>query len=153
MGSEQPNLNQRMKAMSPQDWMVVGGGIGAFLFSFFPFVGVSFGPMSVSVNAWHSFALLGLLILFAVTAVWGLRILKVVKLPDAPMPWPRMLGIAAAVGTVLVLLRGVTYGHHAGLQVGGILLIIAGLVMASGAIWADRTAPKTVGGPPLADPA
>ncbi len=139
--------------MSPQDWMVVGGGIAAFLFSLLPFVGVSFGPFSGSVNAWHSYALLGILLLFATATLWALRLLEAVKLPDLPLPWARVFAIATAVGTLLVLLRGLTFsanavssmrnvGVSAGLRVGGVLLIVAGAVMTVGAVWAERTGPK-----------
>lgn len=142
--------------MSPQDWMVVGGGVAAFLFSLLPFVGVSSGPLSVSVNAWHSYALLGILLLLATATLWALRLLEAVKLPELPLPWSRVFAIATAVGTLLMLVRGLTFsanalplpdvGVSAGLRVGGVLLILTGAVMTVGAFWAERISPKG-GGP------
>jgi hypothetical protein len=157
MPDGQPDINARLKALSPQDWMVVGGGGAAFIFSLFPFVGVSFGPISYSVNAWHSYALLGVLLILAAAVTWTLRALDVVKLPPVPEPWTwsRIIAATSGLGSLLVLIRGLTIGSsgvaaaaarvgvNVGMRFGGYALVVAGVVMTVGAVLADRSAPKS----------
>jgi hypothetical protein len=127
--------------------MVVAGGLVAFVFSFFDYVGVSasVGPVSYSAStgAWHSYAVLGLLLIFAAAIAWALRALAVVAMPTLPTKFEYVVGGAAGLGTLLVLLRGVTYsssfpGGSVGLRFGGIVLIIAGAVVTGGALWASK---------------
>jgi hypothetical protein len=129
-----------VKHWTPRDWMVVGGGFVAFIFSFFDYVGASgsIGTISysVSVSAWHSFAILGLLLLFAATIVWVLRAFSVVDIPTLPTKFEYVVGGAAGLGTLLILLRGVTI-TGLGLRFGGIVLILAGIVVTAGAFWAS----------------
>lgn len=116
------------------------------------------GPLSVSVDAWHSWGILGMLLLLAVAVAWVLRILEAVKFPTLPIPLPRVMAIGAGVGTFLLIIRGFTYGHSVGLgshsgvsvglKLGAFLLFIAGLVMVAGGVWADRSAPKSEKGSP-----
>jgi hypothetical protein len=149
MPTNQQDLMKKIKALSVQDRMVAGGGILAFIFSLFPFFGVSADGFSASVNAWHSYAILGLLLLLAAVVLRVLIVTETAKLPDIPLPWPRALAIGAGVGTVLILLRGLTFGGSsigylhadgisAGMRVGGYLLVLAGAVVTAGFVWADR---------------
>jgi hypothetical protein len=130
-----------VKHWTPRDWMVVGGGFVAFIFSFFDYVGASasfFGgrTISVSISAWHSFAILGLLLVFAAAIVWVLRAFSVVDIPTLPTKFEYVVGGAAGLGTLLILLRGVTI-TGLGLRFGGIVLILAGIVVTAGAFWAS----------------
>jgi hypothetical protein len=129
-----------IKAWTPRDWMVVGGGVVAFIFSLFDYVGVSAGGYSASISAWHSYAILGLLLVFAVAIIWALRSFKVVELPTMNPPWEVILAAAAGLGTLLIIIRGVTYssgfgGVNVGVGFGGIVLILAGVVVTAGAAW------------------
>jgi hypothetical protein len=143
------NPVSRTGPLTNQDRLILGGGVLALPFSLLPFFGISAGPFSVSINAWHGYAVLGLLLLFAAVTVRILIVIDAFKLPDPPLPWPRALAIVAGVGTVLILLRGLTYGgssigflHSAGVSAGmrfwGYLLVLAGVAVTVGFAWADR---------------
>jgi hypothetical protein len=149
MPTNQQDVMKKIKALSLQDKMIAGGGILAFIFSLFPFFGVSADGFSASVNAWHSYAILGLLLLLAAVVVRSLMAAGTVTMPDIPLPWPRALAIAAGVGTALILLRGLTFGgssigylHSDGISAGmrfwGYLLVLCGVVVTAGFVWADR---------------
>jgi hypothetical protein len=125
-----------IKSWKAQDWMVVGGGFAAFIFSFFNFVGASFDGFSVSINAWHSYAILGLLLIFAAAIAWALLALKVLQIPKLPAKLEVVAAGASGLGTLLIIIRAAAYGDPVGIRFGGILLIIAGFVVTAGAVWA-----------------
>jgi hypothetical protein len=132
----QGNPADIVKAWSPRDWMVVAGGVVAFIFSLFDYVGAKLPFVgSVSISAWHSYAILGLLLVFAASVTWALRSLKIITLPPLPAKYQVISAGASGLGTLLLLLRGVTYPSPIGLEFGGIVLIIAGLVVTAGAVW------------------
>jgi hypothetical protein len=136
----------RMRAASGRDWMIIGGGLAAFVLSLFPFVGVSAPGISVSHDAWISYSTLGVLLILAAAAAWALTILQIAAVPRLPVPLPQAVAIGAGVGTALILLRGLTYssslevvGVSVGIRFGGVLLVVAGAVVTAGAILTGRS--------------
>ncbi len=107
-----------------------------FIASFLPFVGVSIGGgglgggfrLSVSIDAWHSFALLGVLLFLAAVVVWALQRFSSVELPTWRVAWSVAIPALAAIGTALVALRAITYGSGVGLRYGAVLLVLSGIV-------------------------
>jgi drug/metabolite transporter (DMT)-like permease len=99
-----------LNGLTRTDWIRVGSAVIFFIASFLPFVGVSASSgafhISVSINAWHGFALLGLLIAFAAMILWALMRFASITLPTVRFPWELIIPAAAALGVVLVALRG-----------------------------------------------
>jgi hypothetical protein len=100
--------------------------------------------VSVSIDAWHGFALLGLLIAFAAMILWALMRFASVKLPTMQVAWEIVIPAAAALGTVLVAIRGLTYSGTS-LKIGFFLLIIAGGVFIASTYEASRSGAATPG--------
>jgi LPXTG-motif cell wall-anchored protein len=110
----------------------------AFIVSFFPYYGASVHAggfsQSVSVNAWHGTALVGLLFIFAATIVAAMQAFARESLPNTGMSWNFVVVGLSAIGTILVFLRSVTLpsgsgaGVDYGVRWGGILLIIVCVV-------------------------
>jgi hypothetical protein len=120
-----------------QDWMVVGGGLVAFVFSLFDYVGVSLGHFgSFSINAWHSYAIVGMLLILAAAAGWALLALKAIQIPKLPVKWELIAATATSLGTLLIVVRAAAYPSPVGIRFGGIVVILAGFVMTAGAVWA-----------------
>jgi hypothetical protein len=130
------------------DKIAVGAGAVVFLFSFLKsYVTVSLSAYGLSgsglgVSAWHSYAVLGLLMMFAAVALVVVSKMDASALPNS-VPWPLINGIIAAIGVFLVLLRGLTwsasysnYGVGASVGIGwsGWIVILAGVVLASATI-------------------
>jgi len=64
---------------------------------------------SYGINAWSSYASLGVLLLLAVGALAAARVFAGVVLPMMAVGWNLVLAGAAAVGTLLLLVRAFTY--------------------------------------------
>ena len=76
-----------------------------------------------------------------------------VKLPELPLGWHVIVAAAAALGTLILLVRGLTYGGDvnafgnsisAGLRWGGWLLVLAGIAEAAFAVLALRESGESV---------
>jgi len=110
-----------LKQVSRNDKGVVGAGIVAFIASFLPYYGVSYNfagiHESASVNAWHGYAVLGLLFVFAAAGIVAARVFANVNLPQLPVGVNLAVTALAAIGTLLIVIRGFTYPHASG--VGG----------------------------------
>ena len=71
------------KTVKPNDWGVLGGAAAIFIVSLIPSYisydlgGVSFPGVPTGVNAWQSYATLGLLFLFAAGVIVALRVFAV----------------------------------------------------------------------------
>lgn len=118
----------KFKQLGLNEQATMAAGAVAIILSFFPsYVTVSFGPYSSGANAWHSFATLGVLLVIAATALAAVKAFAAEYLPDG-VPWNIVITACAGVGTVLLLLRGLTVSH-AGLGWSGWALVIAGVVM------------------------
>jgi len=123
-----------LSALPRIDITRIAAAVIFFISSFLPFVGVSVGglgagfKLSVSIDAWHSFALLGVLLFLAAVVVWALQRFSSVELPTWRVAWSVAIPALAAIGTALVALRAVTYGSGVGLRYGAVLLVLSGVV-------------------------
>lgn len=132
-----------LKQISRNDQLIVGGGALAFIASFLPFWGVSYHidghGYSASVSAWHSYAILGLLLVFIAAGIAAARIFANASLPSLPVGVNLLVLVLAGLGTLLLILRGFTWPHASGLggsygvKWGGYILFIAGIAETVGA--------------------
>jgi hypothetical protein len=127
------------------DWLMIGGGIGIFVFGFFEWVTVSgFGFSSSGGNVFDFF--------WTGTIPWILVIGSAViafllaqgTLKGDQAPWPLILLVATGVAALLLLIRIIfnplegkdlieSAGGDVGRGIGMILSVISGLVAAAGA--------------------
>jgi hypothetical protein len=127
------------KTVNPLDWAILGIGLLTFIFSFISYYTYSYGPYSVSWNAWHGFfGWFAMLLALVGSGVVAMELFA----PQVKMPWPnRVVGLAAyAVATLCVILAifvipgntggisGIDKGHGFGYWA-SLVLIIAGLVV------------------------
>ena len=123
-----------LDGLSRTDLTRIGAVVVFFIASFLPFVGVSVGGLgggfriSVSIDAWHSFALLGVLLVLVAMVAWALQRFSSVELPAGRVDWAVAIPAVAAIGTALIALRAITYGSGIGLRYGAVLVVIAGIV-------------------------
>jgi len=107
-----------IKNLPRNDQAVLGLGVLAFIASFFPFYGVSvkFGGFraSESINTWHSYAVLGILLVLAATLLAAAQVFAASSLPSMPVSANFLVAALAAVGTLLIILRGFTYDSASG---------------------------------------
>lgn len=119
---------EKFKQLGLNEQATMAAGVVAIILSFFPaYVTVSLGPYSSGATAWHSFATVGILLVIVATALAALKAFAVEYLP-AGVPWTIVITACAGLGTLLLLLRGLTV-THAGLGWSGWVLVIAGVVM------------------------
>ncbi|MGH8890251.1 MAG: hypothetical protein ACRDV3_10940, partial [Acidothermaceae bacterium] len=101
-----------LKQVSRNDKGIVGAAIVAFIASFLPYYGVSYNfagiHESASVNAWHGYAIIGLLFVFAAGAIVAARVFANANLPQLPVGVNVLVAGLAAIGTLLVIIRGFT---------------------------------------------
>jgi hypothetical protein len=88
---------------------LVAGAV-ALVFSFFSrFTSVDLGPYgSGGISAWHSYATFGMLLIIVGVAVIAAKAFAAQTLP-AEVPWNLVALATIALGTILVILRGLTY--------------------------------------------
>ena len=102
-----------VKNLPRNDQAVLGLGVLAFIASFFPFYGVTvkFGGISgsSSITTWHSYAVLGILLVLAATVVAGVQIFSGSSLPSMPVSANFLVAGLSALGTLLIIIRGFTY--------------------------------------------
>jgi hypothetical protein len=93
---------------------VLGGAAAAFILSLIPsYVTASYsspilGSGSIGVSAWHSYAPLGLVMLFAAAVIVALRVFAVTTLPEIGVGWALITTALAGLGTLLIILRALT---------------------------------------------
>ncbi len=136
------------KKLTTSDWLIGGGGLALFIFSFFPWFGASGFGYSISWNGWSS-GFLGwaavLLGMVLVAYVVAFKLLDA-KMPEVPLPESLIVLIVAGVCAVFMLLRlafGATYGGVSlGLdrKFGLFLAVLAALATAAGAFLQFREA-------------
>ncbi|KQV76785.1 hypothetical protein ASC61_18280 [Aeromicrobium sp. Root344] len=120
---------------------LISGGVAIILSFFGSYVTASYdGPggsaisASAGTNAWTSYATFGVLLIIAATAIVAVKAFAKENLPEG-VPWSLAALVAAAVGTLLLILRAVFPGdpNLPGLDVGpgwsGYLLWIAGIAL------------------------
>lgn len=102
-----------VKNLPRNDQAVLGLGILAFIASFFPFYGVSVNvggfKASSSITTWHSYAVLGILLVLAATLLAAAQAFAGSSLPTMPVSANFLVAGLAALGTLLIILRGFTY--------------------------------------------
>ena len=123
-----------LKSLNRLDQVVLGAGVLALIFSFFPFFGVSESAsgfhVSASVNAWHSYGFLGVLLVLLATGLAAARIFAPTSIPTLPVGINLLTAALAGLGFLILLLRGFTYsapsgpGISAGIRVTGIILLV-----------------------------
>jgi len=118
---------------------LISGGIAIIVSFIGSYVTASYdGPSSISVssgtNAWTSYATIGVLLIVVATAIVGVKAFAKENLP-AGVPWSLVAAAAAALGTLLVILRAVFNGapDFPGVSVGpgwsGYVLFVAGIAL------------------------
>ncbi|MCW2572914.1 MAG: hypothetical protein JWO88_2972 [Frankiales bacterium] len=126
------------RQVETNDLGVMGAGAGALIFSLLPYYGLSYkisgvGGFSANFNAWHSYALLGILLLVAAAGIVAARVFAGVTLPTLPVGWHVIVAALAGAGALLVILRALTYPHISvpggsyGVKWGGYLLFLAAI--------------------------
>src|SRR6185437_3059550 len=86
-----------------------------------------------STSAWTGYATFGLLLLFIAAGIAAARVFGGASLPKLPIGANLLVAGLAALGTLLVILRGFTYPHanvagiSVGVKWGGYLLMIAAI--------------------------
>jgi hypothetical protein len=150
------------KTVRPNDWGVLGGAAAIFIVSLIPsYISYDYSGQfpgfdaSGGISAWHSYATLGLLLLFAAGAIVALRVFEVTTLPEIGVGWAMITTALAGLGAILVILRALTVSSAFGVSVGPgwsgyllMLLAIATTVFAAlnfresgeSTPWADRGA-------------
>ena len=127
------------------DWLMIGGGIGIFVFGFFKWVTVSgFGFSSSGGNVFDFFwtGTIPWILVIASAVVTFLLVQGTLKEEQAP--WPLILLAATGLAALLLLIRIIfnplegkdlieSAGGDVGRGVGMILSVISGLVAAAGA--------------------
>lgn len=146
-----------LKSLPPFDLGVLASGVLAFIFSFFPYWGVSvsgsllgvkistFGQTSHTVTAWHSYSSLALLLILLGTIVAAVGIFAASSAPAMPIGIRWIAAGLCSLGALLYLIRLFTLPHKhvslgagfsasEGAKWGGYLLLIIVLANAACAI-------------------
>ena len=124
------------------DWLMIGGGIGIFIFGFFNWVTVKVAGFDVgSTGNVFDFFWTGTIpwILLIASAVVTVLLIQGTLKQDQ-LPWPLVLLAATALAALLLLIRfifnpveGSGVGVDVGRGIGMILSVIAGLAATAGA--------------------
>ena len=103
------------KSLSKNDQGALITGVLAVIFTFIgSYITVSAGSVSEGHNAWDGWSTLGSLLLIAALSLVAVRIFAAGTLP-AGVPWNLITLAAAAVGTVIIVIKGLTFGVPDGL--------------------------------------
>lgn len=127
------------------DWLMIGGGVGIFIFGFFKWVTVSgFGVSASGGNVFDFFwtGTIPWLLVIASAVITLLLAQGVLKHEQAP--WPLILLVATGLASLLLLIRIIfnpidgkdlieAAGGDVGRGIGMILSVISGLVATAGA--------------------
>jgi hypothetical protein len=128
-GSPPRGFEPAGKPFTGPDVAAVPLGFIAFVAAFFPYVGVS-GKIggfafSVSTNAWHSYAIIGLFLLVGAAVALVIGIATAATNPAAKAVLDLVAACMAALGTLLIVVRALTYSLVT-IDWGGWILIVAG---------------------------
>ena len=146
------------RQLGRNDQLFLGAGVLVFIASFLPWYGVSYNLSfagvkssgSASINAWHSYATLGLLLILAATVVAAVRMFAADTLPDLPVSWNLIVMGLSVVGALLVVIRSLNLpsasgpGTDVGLRWGGWILLIACVAHAALAVLRMREAGESM---------
>jgi hypothetical protein len=159
-----------VRSLPAYDLTVLGTGVLAFIFSFFPYYGVSvsgslsgsslsgLGNQSRSITAWHSYSTLALLLIIFGTVAAAAAIYARDALPDLPIGARWIAAGLCALGALLYLIRLFTLPHHSiteseagftfhaseGVRWGGYLLLIVVLANAAAAVMSALSSDEPV---------
>lgn len=120
------------------DWLIVGGGIGMFIFgTFFDWIKVSFGGLSASGGNAFDFFFTGTvpwILLIGAAVVTVLLVLEVIK--AGSLPWPLIILGATALAVLLLLIRVLFNpgGEGTDRAIGMWLSLISGIVAVVGGV-------------------
>lgn len=145
-----------IRTLPRNDQALLGLGLLAFIVSFFPYYGWNHGFGSV--NAWHQWALVGMLLILASTIVAAIQVFSTQTLPRLAVSWNVLVAGLSVLGAICIVIRSLTlpsgtfFGASIGLRWGGWLLIIVAILHAIVAVlrlrasgepmpWAARGAP------------
>jgi hypothetical protein len=135
------------KSLSKFDQGVLATGALAFIASFFPWYGFSgenvpgLGHVGGgSIDAWHSYSTLAVLLILAATIVAAVAIFAKDSLPDLPFGITWIVAGLSLLATVLELLRLLTLHHGDGVSIkwGGYVLAIFMIANTAFAVLAAR---------------
>ena len=104
------------KSLDKNEQGALIAGVVALIVSFFSkYITIDFGKsvpglnLSAGISAWHSYALLGILLVIAAAAIVAVKAFAADSLPDG-VPWSLVAFGASALGLVLLILRPLTIG-------------------------------------------
>jgi hypothetical protein len=129
-----------LKQIKRNDQGILGAGILFLLLSFFvPFYGLSgpggFGGTSYNWTAWHSYGFLGVLLIIIAVGIVAARVFGNASLPSLPVGPNLLVVVLSGLGTLLLLLRGLTYktaslgGYSVGLKWGAYVIFILAIAV------------------------
>ena len=147
-----------MRQLPRNEQLFLGVGVLVFIASFLPWYGVSYNlnfagiksSGSASINAWHSYATLGLLLIMASTIVAAAMAFAKSSLPEISVSWNVVVLGTSVVGALLVVIRSLDLpsasgpGASVGLRWGGWLLLIACIAHAVLAVMRMRAAGESM---------
>ena len=97
-----------INSINRNDLGVMIAGLVALIASFFPFVGIDTPFGDASDNAWRSYAVLGLLLLFAAAILIALKTFTTALPSNLPIGLHVAAAAMAALGTLLLILHAFT---------------------------------------------
>jgi hypothetical protein len=159
-----------VQEINRNDLGVMGAGVVFLIATFLPFYGLSYkgslaGLGSYSWNAWHSYGVLGVLLVLAAAIIIAVKTFS--AMPTLPVGLHVLAAGLAALGTLLLILRAFTYptAHGAGASIGvkwgAYVVFIAGIaevafallgMRESGEKVAWQSGPSAPADPPAAPP-
>jgi hypothetical protein len=129
---------EKFNALSIGEKIIIPAGVILFIVGFLPWYSASYGPLSVSRNAWSDFgafwSILAILIGLAMATVIVLKNLGTMTIPDnvGGITWPK---IHLAAGVVALLFLVIKFlGNHDYTAFGLYLGLIAGAALAAGGL-------------------
>jgi hypothetical protein len=152
-----------LQSINRNDLGVMIAGVVAFIASFFPFVGLKIGPFEGHDNAWRSYAVLGLLLLFAAAILIAVKTFAGDSVPEIPVGTHVLSAGLAGLGTLILILNAFTAsesGVDLDVRWGAYVLFIAGIAEVVFSVLGVRESGESVPGvggsssaPPPAPPA
>ncbi len=141
----QRGLHMDFSKFKTSDWLMIGGGIGIFVFGFFEWVTVSsFGFSSSGGNVFDFFWTGTIPWILVIGAAVVTFLLVQGTLKEDQLPWPIVLLAGTALASLLLLIRLIfnplegkdlieAAGGDVGRGIGMILSVVSGLVATAGA--------------------
>jgi hypothetical protein len=127
-----------VRQLPRNDQAVLGAGVLAFIFSLIPvYYGITgAGPFNHSVNAWHGWNVLALLLILVATLIAAAQVFAASSVPEVPVSLNFVVAAACGLGTLILIIRSFTLdsessgGASIGLRWGAYVLMILCVVQA-----------------------